>query len=88
MDLCNNNRQHIAECQQNLHNVRDDLTWYGMDWYASSPSDDGFLTVTVEEADVLLSENDLLQIHSINSLEDSDEFVIDLFVQAIDILDI
>ena len=26
MDLCNNNRQHIAECQQNLHNVRDDLT--------------------------------------------------------------
>ena len=59
-----------------------------MDWYASSPSDDGFLTVTVEEADVLLSENDLLQIHSINSVEDSDEFVIDLFVQAIDILDI
>ena len=59
-----------------------------MDWYASSPSDDGFSTVTVEEADVLLSENDLLQIHSINSLEDSDEFGIDLFVQAIDILDI
>ena len=59
-----------------------------MDWYVSSPSDDGFSTVTVEEADVLLSENDLLQIHSINSLEDSDEFGIDLFVQAIDILDI
>ena len=47
MDLCNNNFQHIAECQQNLHNVGDDLTWYGMDWYAPSPSDDGLSTVTI-----------------------------------------
>ena len=88
VDLWNNNCQHVAECQQNLHNVGDDLSWYGMDWYAPSPSDDGLSTVTVEEADVLLSENDMLQLHSINSLEDSDEFGIDLFVQEIDILNI
>ena len=85
-DLCNNNCQHIAECQQKLHNEGDDLMWYGMDWYAPSPSDDGLSTVTVEEGDVLLSENDLLQLHIINSLENSDEFRIDLFVQEIGIL--
>ena len=48
-----------------------------MDWYASSPSDDGLSTVTAKDADVSLSEKDLLQLHSINPLEDSDEFGIE-----------
>ena len=77
MDLCNNNCQYVPECQQNLHNVGDDLTWYGMDWYAPSPSDDGLSTVTAKDADVSLSEKDLLQLHSINHLVDSDEFEIE-----------
>ena len=48
----------------------------GMEW---NPSDDGLSVVTVEEADVLTSENDLLQLQNINSIEDSDEFRTDLF---------
>ena len=77
MDLCNNNCQYVPECQQNLHNVGDDLTWYGMEWYTPSPSDDGLSTVTAKDADVSLSEKDLLQLHSINPLVDSDQFGIE-----------
>ena len=78
----------LHDLLQNLHNIGDNLSWYGMDWYAPSPSDDELPTITIEESDVLLSENDLLLFHSINSLKDSDEFGIDPFVRAIDILNI
>ena len=54
IDLRNYNCLHTKECQQCFGSVWDDLTWYGIDWYAPSPSDDGLSTVLVEAVGTLL----------------------------------
>ena len=55
-----------------------------MDWYAPSPTDDGLSTVTVE--DVPLITNDLQPLYTIKLLDESDQFSIDLFLRALNVL--
>lgn len=48
MDIRNNHLHHISELQNTSYNDSvDDLEWFGMDWNAPPPSDNGLSTVEV-----------------------------------------
>ena len=45
------NRQylHISDIHDFEIDAQDNSTWYGIDWYAPSPPDDGLSTETLED---------------------------------------
>lgn len=48
VDVRNFSLRHVADVRQQIPDALDeDLEWYGMDWYAASPHDDGISLVTV-----------------------------------------
>ena len=55
-----------------------------MDWYVPSPADDGLSTVTVE--DVPLITNDLQPLYTVKLSDESDQYSIDLFLRALNVL--
>ena len=62
----------------------DELTWSGMDWYAPSPHDDGLSTVTVEDVPPIT--NGFQPLCTINPLDESDQYGIDLSLRALNVL--
>ena len=60
----------------------DDLEWYGMDWGAPTPIDDGLSTVEVN--DVMLPLSAVLgDLQSIDPIKDSTSFGIDIYLEAL-----
>lgn len=56
MDIRNNHLHHISELQNTSYNDSvDDLEWFGMDWNAPPPSDNGLSTVEVNDVEADLS---------------------------------
>ena len=53
MDLRNSYVTHVAEVQESINSeTLEDLEWFGMDWYAPTPSDEGLSTIEVLDVDV------------------------------------
>lgn len=86
IDLRNRQLTHIAEIHEQVDITEDDLEWYGMDWDAPTPSDDGLSTVEVDDIPLCFSEEELLQLHSIDPLELSSSFGIDIYMRALDVV--
>ena len=86
IDLQNGQYQHTSEIHDFAIDGYDNLTWYGMDWYAPSPPDDGLSTVTVE--DVPPIKNDLQPLYTVNLLDESGQYGIDLFLRTLNVLHI
>lgn len=67
-------------------NIREveDLEWYGFDPYAPRPHDDGLSTVELDDVDID-NEDDVITIlrNSIDPLAVSNNFVIDLYMEAL-----
>ena len=81
VDRRNQNIMHVAELHNNHDVVHEDIEWYGMDWYAPHPTDDGLSTVTVDDFDCPLDD---LNLDHINPLSESASFGIDLYMQALE----
>jgi len=76
--------QHVAEMQGNSDQFPEDLEWYGMDWHAPCPEDDGLTTIEVFDADIPVSAeiHEQLSIH-LNTLSESCSYGIDLFISGL-----
>ena len=85
-DLQNRQYQHISEIHDFEIDGYDDLTWYGMDLYAPSQPDDGLSTVTVEDVSPITIYHQAL--YTVNPLDESDQYGIDLFLRALNVLHI
>lgn len=87
VDARNQHICHIGEIQNSTEIIgEDDLEWYGMDWSAPSPNDDGLSTVEVNDVDLIIDEDRLQVLHdSVNPLADSSSFGIDIYTKALDI---
>jgi len=72
IDAQNQHTQHIQELQNPNKDIisNDDLEWYGMDWSAPAPADDGLSTVEVN--DIELNEHQLQQLQDIDPLVESE----------------
>ena len=48
INLRNSHVTYVAEVQENINSqTLEELEWFGMDWYASTPSDEGLSTIEV-----------------------------------------
>ena len=83
VDNRNMNILHVAELHGNNNRqiAYEDMGWYGMDWVAPHPSDDGLSTVTVESLECPFNDIDL---QHINPLAESASFGIDIYLQALE----
>ena len=86
IDARNRHINHIQELQDNSEELsNDDLEWYGMDWSAPAPTDDGLSTVEVNDINFELNDYQLQQLTDIDPLKESSTFGIDLFTKALEI---
>ena len=83
VDLRNRNQQQVAELQEGESAGHDDLEWYGVDWHAPSPTDNGLTTVTVEDLNSPFTQNELQRLSEFDPLSASNNFGIDIYVNAI-----
>lgn len=86
LDMRNHSLIGISDIAESGGDV-DDLEWYGFDPFAPTPSDDGLSTVEVEDVDIDLP-TDILTLlrQSIDPLQHSNSFGIDLFQNALLVL--
>ena len=76
---------HIAE--MNAITVgSEDLEWFGMNWYAPHPADDGLATMNVDDISSPLNQEPETILRRINPLTPSATFGIDLFLNAMNII--
>ena len=75
IDQRNHNISHVAELvatSTNQENV--DLEWFGMDWFAPSPQDDGLSTVTIDDVEIPLSLESLSILRTVDCLTPSSNY--------------
>lgn len=63
-----------------------DYEWYGMDWYAPNPSDDGLSIVSVEDVEIPFDNRTYENLLQIDPLENSTEYGIDLYIRALEVV--
>jgi hypothetical protein len=86
IDKRNCDVNHIAELQEGTgEHIQDDLEWFGMDWAAPAPRDNGLSTVEVDNVDPCLNERQLANLMEIDPLAESTSFGIDIYLRALDI---
>lgn len=85
IDQRNASVSHIAELHDSSGTV-EDLQWYGFDPYAPSPIEDGLCSVVVDDAENVLSEEQLRRLIEIDPLQESCQYGIDIFLNACEIL--
>ena len=84
LDRRNHNVRHIAEFQDvGCEDTSDDLEWYGMDWAAPSPADDGLSTVEVMDVEAPLTDDLIQLLNSIDPLSLSNNFGIDIYLNCL-----
>ena len=76
---------HIAEIND-IPVGSEDLEWFGMDWYAPHPADDGLATMNVDDVSSPLNQEQETILRRINPLTLSATFGIDLFLNAMNII--
>lgn len=83
MDRRNINLIEVAE----LHDIEPQhYEWYGMDWYAPNPSDDGLSTIEIEEVEIPFSEDTYESLLQIDPMENSMAYGIDLYIRALNVV--
>lgn len=82
MDRRNRNQHQIAEMFEEDISVTD-LEWFGMDWGAPAPFDDGLSTVEVDDVSVPVDDEVLEALHSIDPLNNSSNLGIDIYLRAL-----
>lgn len=87
VDSRNSNIRHIAEMQNLSEETNiDDLQWYGMDWGAPTPADDGLSIVEVNTIESPLDDDLDRMIRQVEPLSESSCYGIDLYLQVLDLL--
>ena len=76
---------HIAEIND-IPVGSEDLEWFGMEWYAPHPADDGLATMNVDDVSSPLNQEQETILRRINPLTLSATFGIDLFLNAMNII--
>lgn len=83
IDMRNKHIQHIAELQNTVtQDSVEDLEWFGADWNAPHPSDDGLSTVNVDDVQSPLSSEQEQCLKDLDPLSVSSNFGIDILVHA------
>ena len=87
VDQRNHRIRHVAELftPQDDNPGADDLEWFGMDWYAPSPRDDGLNTVEVHDVDLPFQSEILSRLERINPLSSSTAFGVDIYMRALEL---
>ena len=87
MDLRNSHVTHVAEVQESIKNEKlEDLEWFGMDWYAPIPSDEGLSTIEVLDVDVPFNDDVFQNLTvNVNPLQYLQSHGIDIFIDALDL---
>ena len=88
IDQRNSNVMQVAELQNISDIALDDLEWYGMDWGAPSPNNNGLNTVDLEEIDCPFDIDTIELMHTVNRLQESTSFGIDIFLHASHLLEL
>jgi len=85
LDLRNRNLHQVMEFQDDIRTLTE-LEWYGMDWHAPHPFDDGLSYVDVSEIECPLDEESYHRLCEVDPLEESNSFGIDLYLHALQVL--
>ena len=89
MDRRNHHITHIAEIQgSSSDDSIDNLTWYGMDWSAPSPMDDGLSIVVLDDLNSPLTENQNELISNIDPIALSSSFGIDIYTMCLELVEV
>ena len=88
MDLRNSYVTHVAEVQESINSEKlEDLEWFGMDWYAPTPSDEGLSTIEVLDVDVPFNDDVFQNLTAnVNPLQYSHSHGIDIFIDAMNLI--
>ena len=77
MDLHNSHVSHVAEVQESINSeTLEDLEWFGMDWYAPTPSNEGLSNIELLDVDVPLFQNLTANVNPLQYLQSHE---IDIF---------
>ena len=88
MDLHNSHVSHVAEVQESINSeTLEDLEWFGMDWYAPTPSDEGLSNIELLDVGVPFND-DMIQnlTANVNPLQYLQSYDIDIFIDAINLV--
>ena len=87
MDLRNSYVTHVAEVQESINSETEDLEWFGMDWYAPTPSDEGLSSIEVLDVDVPFNDDVFQNLTAnVNPLQYSQSYGIDIFIDAMNLV--
>ena len=88
MDLRNSYVTHVAEVQEGINSeTLEHLEWFGMDWYAPTPSDEGLSTIEVLDVDVPFNDDVFQNLTAnVNPLQYSQSYGIDIFIDAMNLV--
>ena len=88
MDLRNSHVTHAAEVQESINSeTLEDFEWFGMGWYAPTPSDEGLSTIEVLDIDVPFSDDVFQNLTvNINPLQYLQSHGRDIFMNAINLV--
>ena len=87
IDTRNRHLHQISELQGASEDLSgEDLEWYGMDWRAPTPDDDGLSSVEVSDICSSLNEEQMENLFSIDPMALSNTFGIDVFVRCLQVV--
>lgn len=87
VDQRNHNISHVNELVNGRGNINnEDLEWFGMDWFAPSPQDDGLTTVNLDDVVCPLDLDQLARLQNVDPLTHSTTYGIDVFITAMHVL--
>ena len=88
MDLSISHVTHVAEVQESINSeTLEDLEWFGMDWYAPTPSDEGLSTIEVLDVDVPFNDDVFQNLTAnVNPLQYSQSHGIDIFIDTMNLV--
>ena len=85
IDLRNRGLHQVSEIQDDIDAI-DNIQFYGVDWHAPNPTDDGLSYVNVEAIECPFDEQTLQELTLINPLQESDRYGIDIFLNCLDLV--
>lgn len=84
-DLRNQNLTQVSELHVRENVDVEDLEWYGMDWFAPNPTDNGLSVVELEDIEIPFSEEYYERLTQYDPLAESSSFGMDIYLSALSI---